>query len=107
LKLHGDKSQKSGIFETVEVLFQPHENGIYVKVIAKRKSKAIAVRGRGGPWDFHTSRLPHFLDNRLTAARLSSYSPAELYPPIRFLVLIPVRGWVNPRCILLLKSQVN
>jgi hypothetical protein len=32
----------------------------------KGKGKAISVTGRGGPWGFETSRLPHFLDNRLT-----------------------------------------
>jgi hypothetical protein len=30
------------------------------------KSKAIPVTGRGGPQGSETSRLPHFLDNRLT-----------------------------------------
>jgi hypothetical protein len=30
------------------------------------KLKAIPATGRGGPWGCETSRLPHFLDNRLT-----------------------------------------
>jgi hypothetical protein len=30
------------------------------------KGKAIAVTGRGGPYGCETSRLPHFLYNRLT-----------------------------------------
>jgi hypothetical protein len=30
------------------------------------KSKAVPVRGREGPYGCETSRLPHFLDNRLT-----------------------------------------
>jgi hypothetical protein len=30
------------------------------------KGKAIPVTGRGGPYGCETSRLPHFLDNRLT-----------------------------------------
>jgi hypothetical protein len=30
------------------------------------KGKAIHVTGRGGPYGCETSRLPHFLDNRLT-----------------------------------------
>jgi hypothetical protein len=30
------------------------------------KANAIPVIGRGGPWDCETSRLQHFLDNRLT-----------------------------------------
>jgi hypothetical protein len=31
-----------------------------------KKGKAIPVTGRGGPYDCKTSKLPHFLDNRLT-----------------------------------------
>jgi hypothetical protein len=31
-----------------------------------KKGKAISVTGRGGPQGCETSRLPHFLDNRLT-----------------------------------------
>jgi hypothetical protein len=30
------------------------------------KGKAIPASGRGGPYGSETSRLPHFLDNRLT-----------------------------------------
>jgi hypothetical protein len=33
---------------------------------ADKGEKAIAVTGRGGRQDCETSRLPHFLDNRLT-----------------------------------------
>jgi hypothetical protein len=32
----------------------------------KQKGKAIPVTGRGGPYGCETSRLSHFLDNRLT-----------------------------------------
>jgi hypothetical protein len=31
-----------------------------------KKAKAIPVTGRKGPWGCETSRLPHFLENRLT-----------------------------------------
>jgi hypothetical protein len=34
--------------------------------VKKDKGKAIPVTGSGGPCDCETSRLPHFLDNRLT-----------------------------------------
>jgi hypothetical protein len=37
--------------------------GIYRTV---NEAKAIPVTGRGGPYGYETSRLPHFLDNRLT-----------------------------------------
>jgi hypothetical protein len=32
----------------------------------RQKGKAVPLTGRGGPYDCETSRLPHFLDNRLT-----------------------------------------
>jgi hypothetical protein len=31
-----------------------------------KKGKAIPITGRGGQQDCETSRIPHFLDNRLT-----------------------------------------
>jgi hypothetical protein len=34
----------------------------------EEKGKAIPVTGRGGPQDCETSRIPHFLGNRLTDA---------------------------------------
>jgi hypothetical protein len=34
--------------------------------VSKRNGKAIPVTGRGGPYGCETSRIPHFLDNRLT-----------------------------------------
>jgi hypothetical protein len=39
---------------------------IHEKAKAKKKGKAIPVTGHEGPWGCETSRLPHFLDNRLT-----------------------------------------
>jgi hypothetical protein len=58
-----------------------------------KKSKAIPVTDRGGPQGYETSRLPHFLDNRLTdVVRLSTLRVGLPLPPGRFLVLISVRG---------------
>jgi hypothetical protein len=47
------------------------------------KSKAIPVTGHGGPQGCETSRLPHFLENRLTdGGEVSNLTrqPAALYP---------------------------
>jgi hypothetical protein len=51
-RLDGIISQKIKLFCTAKV--------------KETKGKAIPVTGRGGPEDCETSRLPHFLDNRLT-----------------------------------------
>jgi hypothetical protein len=58
----------------------------------KRKSKVFPVTGRGGPQGCETSRLPHFLNNRLiddgevvSRTRRPSFNP-------RNLLLISVRG---------------
>jgi hypothetical protein len=55
--------------------------------------KAIPIRGRGGPQACETSRLPHFLDNRLTdGGEIVSLTRRPPFTAGRFLVLISVRG---------------
>jgi hypothetical protein len=56
--------------------------------------KAVPVKGRGGAQACETSRMQHFLDNRLTDGGevVSLNSLAALHAPRRFLVLIPVRS---------------
>jgi hypothetical protein len=74
------------------------------------KGKAMPLTGRGGPRGSETSRLPHVLDNRLTeGGEVVSLTrrPAAFYPPPpsgRFLVLISVIGWVDPRTIVRLEG---
>jgi hypothetical protein len=63
------------------------------------KAKAIPVTGREGPWGYETSRLSYFLDNRLTAVRLSSSRTGRPLPPGRFLALISIRGRVDRKAI--------
>jgi hypothetical protein len=62
------------------------------------KGKAIPVTGCGGPEVRETSRLPHFLDNRLTDGsefvKVTSLPP---FTPGRLVVLICVRGWTDSR----------
>jgi hypothetical protein len=45
----------------------------------RKKSKAIPVTGRGGPQGCETSRIPHFLDNRLTDGQNTSLGLYQLH----------------------------
>jgi hypothetical protein len=68
--------------------------------------KAIPVTGHEDRQSCETSRLPHFLDNRLTDGGevVSLTRRPPFTPPGRFLVLISVRGWVDPRAIVRLEG---
>jgi hypothetical protein len=49
---------------------------------AIRQGKAIPVIGREGPWGCQTSRLPYFLDNRLTdGGKVASLTQRPLFTP--------------------------
>jgi hypothetical protein len=66
---------------------------------------AIPVTGREGPQGCETSRLPHFLQNRLTdSGEVVRLTRRTFFTPGRFLVLISVRGWVDSMTIVRLEE---
>jgi hypothetical protein len=60
-------SERTGevLGRTVQLSRTGHRNRPHLSQ-STSESKAIPVTGRGGPYGCETSRLPHFLDNRLT-----------------------------------------
>jgi hypothetical protein len=68
----------------------------------RKKGKPISVTDLEGPYGCETSRLPHFIDNRLTYdGEIGSLRAGRPLPSGRFLLLLSVRSWVDPRAIVL------
>jgi hypothetical protein len=71
----------------------------------KRKGKVIPVTGCGGSQGCETSRLPHFLHNRLIEdGQVICLTHQPLFTSGRFLIIISVTDFVDLRAIVRLEG---
>jgi hypothetical protein len=79
--LHALKGRRTNDERTITATQESFET--FTLKIFEFASQLLAIRkiGRGGTYVSETSRLPHFLDNRLTdGGEFGPYAPAALYP---------------------------
>ena len=72
---------------------------LIIKSLVACKGKAVPLQAWTGPEGSRKLRFPDFVTTAQDGGRLSALRTGRLYPQEILLVLISVRGWVDPRAI--------
>ena len=74
---------------------------------SKGKGKAVSLQAWTGPQGSRKLRFPDYMTTAQDCGRLSVLRTGRLYPQEILLVIISVRGWVDPRAIVWLKDFIS